>query len=332
MKRILSIFAAFFALVSPATAYTAYPTLSASTTYAGLTGSIGYTVLATDGSTVIAARTTTGVVEVGGGVYCVASGITVPDGSAYYVKWDKSGTLVLGGAATVPNSYLGSIKAVTSALQLDGSNYIKSDPQTGVTLQSGQNVATVGGLAPPAHWNNALITTGGVVTANTMQIGGQNVALDGNNLLKVDLEDVHASALSAAIVPANTTQFLGQAVSLDSNNVPKMDSFSWNGSLITTAVPNTGGVTIAAYASNEDPGYLVGKHTVDGSITVNGLFALQLAQILGVAINSFSAPTLTTTYKRQDGTTTALTNSTTVQAGVTPQVLAITRMPGTLPN
>jgi len=235
-------------------------------------------------------------------------------------------------AATVPNSYLGSIKAVTGVIQFDGSNNVKSAPQTAVTLQSGQNVATVGGLAPPTHWSNEAITAGGTVSANSLQIGSQNVALDGNNLLKIDLEDVHASALSAAIVPANTTQFLGQAVSLDSNNVPKVDAFSWNGSLITTGVPNTAGVTIAGYASNQDPGYLIGKHVVDGSITVNGLFALQLAQILGVATNSFSAPTLTTIYKRQDGTTTALTNSTTVQAGVTPQVLAITRTPGTLPN
>jgi hypothetical protein len=33
------------------------------------------------------------------------------------------------------------------------------------------------------------------VTANVAQIGGQNVALDSNNLLKVDVEDVNGAAV-----------------------------------------------------------------------------------------------------------------------------------------
>lgn len=332
MKKIVLCVVLFLCCVLPSFAYTAYPWINASSTFSGFTGSIGYTVIAADGTTIIAARTTTGIVETGGGTYIVANGITVPDGSAYVVRWDKSGTQYLGSAFTVANSYLGSIKAVTGVLQFDGSNYIKSDPQTSVTLAANQNVATIGGLSPPTHWNNEAITIGGIVTANSTQIGSQNVALDSNNLLKIDLEDIHNTSLTTAFVPANVVQFNGQNTVLDVNNLPKVADSSWNGSLITTAVPNTAAVTIAAYASNQDPGYLIGKHVVDGSITVNGLFAAQLASILGSGGNTFIAPTLTTTYKRQDNTTTAFISSTIYGAGVTPPVTSRTGTVGTLPN
>jgi len=99
MKRLLVACAALFALASPAMAYTAYPWINAGSTYSGLS-TIGYTVLGPDGVTVEAARTTTGVVGLGGGSYVVASGITVPDGSAYYVKWDNKPDLGCGGNCT----------------------------------------------------------------------------------------------------------------------------------------------------------------------------------------------------------------------------------------
>ena len=284
----------------PVFAYTAYPWLNGGATNGGLTSGslIGYTVLGSDGTTVIAGRATTGIVEIGGGTYVIANGISVPDGSAYIIKWDRSDSSTqLGAAPTVPNSYLGTIKASTASLTYDGSGYVKSDNQTNVTLASGQNVATIGGQAPPTNWSTTSISGSGVVSANATQFGGQATVLDGNNL-------------------------------------PKVAATDWAGSLITTAQPNTAAVTVAGYASNQDPGYLVGTRTVDGSVTFDGSLAALLANLLGPSSNSFNSTThvLTTTYTRQNGSTTAYTNSTTYNGSTTPPVQSRTGAVGTLPN
>ena len=313
MKKTLFTIVLTLLCASSALAYTAYPTITTGIT--GLTSGslIGYTVLSTNGSTVITARTTTGVVEVGGGVYVVSGGITVPDGTVYIIKWDRSDTsVVLGAAPTCYSSLDNDVKLVTKNIQFDGSNYVETHPETAVSIASGQNVATVGSQSPPTNWSSTQITSGGVVTANATQIGSQNVALDANNLLKTDLQDVYGSALTTAYVPANTQQLNGHAVSLDSNNDLYIDAAYWNASAISTTVPNTAAVTVGAYATHEDPGYLIGNRTADGSITYDGVLAAETASLFGTATNSFngSTHTLTTTYLLQNNSTTAFTNST----------------------
>jgi hypothetical protein len=110
MKKPLIFLALFLLVSSPAmAAYTAYPDLTSSTTNGGLTtGSlIGYTVYALDGATVIQTRTTTGIVEspAGSGYYTIAAGLSVPAGTTYIVRWDRSDTSTfLGAAKTQVNS------------------------------------------------------------------------------------------------------------------------------------------------------------------------------------------------------------------------------------
>jgi hypothetical protein len=112
MKKTVIFFALSLLLSAPAmAAYTAYPDLTSSTANGGLTtGSlIGYTVYALDGATVIQTRTTTGIVEspVGSGYYTVTSGLSVPTGTTYIVRWDRSDTSTFLGAAKTQINSLG---------------------------------------------------------------------------------------------------------------------------------------------------------------------------------------------------------------------------------
>lgn len=80
--------------------YTAYPSLNAGASNSGLSnGILGYTVLGTDAISIILPRNTTGIVEIGTGSYVIPAGISIPTGGVYYVKWDRSDTGVVLGAA-----------------------------------------------------------------------------------------------------------------------------------------------------------------------------------------------------------------------------------------
>lgn len=104
---------------------------------------------------------------------------------------------------------------------------------------------------------------------------------------------------------------------------------------VTGAVGSvTGNVTVGAYASGQDPWTLWAAGTVDGSVDAKDVLAVLLAGQIGAVTNSYSAGTftLTTPYKRQDGTTTAFTNTTVYATGTgAPPVQTRSGSIGTLP-
>ncbi len=133
MKR--NLFACFFACLvlltvcTASRAYTATPNLSAGGTNTGLvaSGALGYTVLSpTDGTTVLQARSTSGITDQGNGYYVITGGVTFTTQSIL-VKWDRSDTgAVLGVGTTVAPASSGA--STTPALALTITHNSSSQP------------------------------------------------------------------------------------------------------------------------------------------------------------------------------------------------------------
>ena len=108
---------------------------------------------------------------------------------------------------------------------------------------------------------------------------------------------------------------------------------------VTGAVGSvTGGVTVASGSitsiSTADA-TAVGQRTADGLVTFDGALAMLISYLEGVGANSYNAGTLTltSTYKRQDGSTTAYTHTTVLNSGSSaPTPASAAGSLGTLPN
>ncbi len=234
----LAVFAVLLLLAAPVlAAYTAYPTLAAGASNTGLgtsgTATLGYTILATDGTTVITSRTTAGIVEVGGGNYLISGGISVPSGTTYEVKWDRSDTsTTLGAAPTQPNS-----------LSTDNNTGISNTltQATSTNTRAANNGAAIAAL-PPAlasailkNPSNLLATdsAGNVATNNfpANVLGPQDLLAMEQGIMQYQLGGTkfgtHILNMDANLNGASTPTY---------NGLAQTSPFTWNGVTYITSV------------------------------------------------------------------------------------------------
>lgn len=119
--------------------------------------------------------------------------------------------------------------------QISGSAVSTSSAQVGVNLV---NIA-----------GSAVSTSSAQLGVNTVNIAGQAATLDANNLLEVDVQDWHGTAVSSpatgGVPDVNVKNYNNQTAATDANNLPKVDIEAINAS--TGAVTNlkTGLNTVA---------------------------------------------------------------------------------------
>ncbi len=244
----LAVFAVLLLLAAPVlAAYTAYPTLAAGSSNTGLgtsgTATLGYTVLATDGTTVITARTTAGIVEVGGGNYVVSGGISVPSNTTYVVKWDRSDTsTTLGAATTQPNS-LGTdnntriTTALPNAAPGTAGGELTFGTGAGQINPNGAGAvpaSTLAGQTPPANWNLAAIDSAGKVGMNNFPanvLGPQDLLAMEQGIMQYQLGGTkfgaHILNMDANLNGASTPTY---------NGLAQTSPFTWNGVTYITSV------------------------------------------------------------------------------------------------
>ncbi|MGO9020474.1 MAG: hypothetical protein ACLQVJ_19215 [Syntrophobacteraceae bacterium] len=181
--------------------------------------------------------------------------------------------------------------------------------------------------------------TAGILDVNVKNIVNAAAALDGNNLLKVDLVDIAGSAVSAssAQLGVNVVNIAGQAAALDANNLLKVDCVDWAGGAIpspnVTGVPKTDMVDIlgTAVSSPATAGVLdVNIKNVGGSAlsTSSAQLGVNAVNIGGSAAASATVGTVTNlTNAPTSGDLTA-----TMKASVTAAVPSTASIAAALPS
>jgi hypothetical protein len=167
-------------------------------------------------------------------------------------------------------------------IELDAINY-QDGTRGGMTALPNANAAASGGL-PTVDSNNSVKVQSGT-GANQINLSSGDVALQANQAV-------------------NASQIGGQNVVLDGNNLLKVDVADWGGSAVGGA-PNSGDVTVGGYATNQDPYTLLmsAVNGVDTSVTL--LQAMRL--MLAVLCNKASISGSQVEFLRRDGSTVALT-------------------------
>jgi hypothetical protein len=151
------------------------------------------------------------------------SAVATPATAGYPVVTHKVGT----GTGEI-NVSAGKVPATLAATDVAGT--VASDIQT----IKGQAVTCNAGVAVGPYVGN----------------GASPISVDGSGRVQIQ-SGTGAGQLSitSGVVSANTTQFGGQSVVLDSNNLPSVNAKDWNGTAISTSVPNTASVTVSAINS-----------------------------------------------------------------------------------
>jgi hypothetical protein len=128
-------------------------------------------------------------------------------------------------------------------------------------------ITGINSLSVPTNWNYLAIDGSGRVQIQTGTSAGQ-------------------ISTSAGVVSANVTQFSGQSVVLDANNLPNVNAKDWNGTAITTSVPNTSGVTVSAINAGVAAADI--WNAARSSYVTSGSFGQGVASVQGSVTGSLS--------------------------------------------
>jgi hypothetical protein len=190
----------------------------------------------------------------------VSGGFAAVD-AAHMPGWYEIGVpnaaLSSGNSVIMHLSGASNMTPVLIEIELDAVNY-----QSQLSFITGINTQPV-----PANWSSMAIDGNGRVQVQSGTGAGQINA-------------------SAGVVSANVTQFSGQSVILDANNLPSVNAKDWNGTPITTNVPNTAGVTLAAV----NPGVAAADvwNAARSSYVTAGSFGQGVSSVQGSVTGSLS--------------------------------------------
>jgi hypothetical protein len=159
------------------------------------------------------------------------------------------------------------------------------------------------GRVDVGKWLSTLVTaaTAGIPDVNTKNINNLVATTDGNNLLKVDVEDWHATAVSvpatAGVVDVNVKNYNNFGVVTDVANLQKVDAEDWKGGVIvapaTTGIPDVNAKNIGNVVAPTFP-----TNFASLAITVGGAVTLNVGQITvkkNVALAGFTFPMFSST-------------------------------------
>lgn len=172
-----------------------------------------------------------------------------------------------------------------------------------VSLAAGQNVATVGGQAPPANWASMAITGGGAVTVATNNDKTGYTASASN--LPGDYARNNVSPSWYNVSPSWYTAPTNADTSGVATLLTRIPSaFTFTAGNVNAAAQNfPASVTVGGYSAGQDPATLVTGATLETGETLAQTLKLIRAILAGKATVTGS----TVVFSRKDGSTVAFT-------------------------
>ena len=296
MKRILgilavAIIAAFF--VAPATAATTYNMLQ--------TASFGVALTGQASNAVVTATDSTGTQRVGSGEGNEPTITEVPSGSGCYqavlpldatwgslvVDWTITGqsgvaatTTLANFAPDVASGYtatlaggIGTTNTSAAKLQFDGSDNVKSTPQTGVTVTTNSDKTGYSlTQAFPPRFSSLGIDASGDVTFNNSSVAASNLPAD--YLSTAEQNYLSGAATGTALSSLSTKVGTPAGASVSADIATANTGISSVTSTLATVNTNTTPITF----------YIAGSHTISGTaetLTLQQMTLLYSSELVG---------------------------------------------------